>query len=87
MWAKILAWVSSGATGAKPFSRVTLSPLTGKLAQVNIDSFPQTSLGAARLKLRELKLLRQPGRCPATELKKDKIKRAIAADQVNPLEG
>jgi len=66
---------------------VTLSPLTGKLAQANIDSFPQTSLAAARLKLRELKRLRQQGQCPASELKQEKLQRTIAADQVNPLEG
>ena len=62
------------------FYRYT-SPLTGKLAQVKIGNFPQTSLAAARLKLHELKLLRQEGRCPATELKQDKLQRAIEAEQ------
>ncbi|HII3143664.1 TPA: tyrosine-type recombinase/integrase [Citrobacter braakii] len=73
--------VSCGATGAKSFFYRYTSPLTGKLAQVKIGNFPQTSLAAARLKLHELKLLRQEGRCPATELKKDKIQRAIEAEQ------
>ena len=58
------------------------SPLTGKLAQVKIGNFPLTSLVTARLKLNELKLLRQEGRCPATELKQEKHQRAIEAEQV-----
>ncbi|EFQ7416159.1 tyrosine-type recombinase/integrase [Salmonella enterica] len=73
--------VSCGATGVKSFFYRYTSPLTGKLAQVKIGNFPQTSLAAARLKLHELKLLRQEGRCPATELKKDKIQRAIESEQ------
>lgn len=73
--------VSCGATGVKSFFYRYTSPLTGKLAQVKIGNFPQTSLAAARLKLHELKLLRQEGRCPATELKKDKLQRAIEAVQ------
>ena len=47
--------------------------LTGKLAQVKIGNFPQTSLAAACLKRHELTFLRQEGRCPATELKQDKL--------------
>ncbi|EAW7976395.1 TPA: tyrosine-type recombinase/integrase [Salmonella enterica subsp. enterica serovar Newport] len=73
--------ISCGATGVKSFFYRYTSPLTGKLAQVKIGNFPQTSLAAARLKLHELKLLRQEGRCPATELKKDKLQRAIEAEQ------
>ncbi|MDU7466341.1 MAG: tyrosine-type recombinase/integrase [Serratia marcescens] len=73
--------VSCGATGVKSFFYRYTSPLTGKLAQVKIGNFPQTSLAAARLKLHELKLLRQEGRCPATELKKYKLQRAIEAEQ------
>ncbi|HEM7578128.1 TPA: integrase, partial [Serratia marcescens] len=37
--------------------------------QLKIGNFPQTSLSEARVKLQELKQLRQLGRCPATELK------------------
>ncbi|EPR1453169.1 tyrosine-type recombinase/integrase [Citrobacter koseri] len=73
--------VSCGATGVKSFFYRYTSPLTGKLAQVKIGNFPQTSLAAARLKLHELKLLRQEGRCPATELKQDKLQRGIEAEQ------
>lgn len=69
--------VSCGATGVKSYT----TPLTGKLAQVKMGNFPQSSLAAARLKLYELKLLRQDGRCPATELKQDKLQRAIEAEQ------
>ncbi|HFK7970749.1 TPA: tyrosine-type recombinase/integrase [Escherichia coli] len=73
--------VSCGATGVKSFFYRYTSPLTGKLAQVKIGNFPQTSLAAARLKLHELKLLRQEGRCPATELKQEKLQRVIEAEQ------
>ncbi|ETX62034.1 hypothetical protein P835_03432 [Citrobacter portucalensis] len=73
--------VSCGATGVKSFFYRYTSPLTGKLAQVKIGNFPQTSLAAARLKLHELKLLRQEGRCPASELKQDKLQRAIEVEQ------
>jgi len=73
--------VSCGATGVKSFFYRYTSPVTGKLAQVKIGNFPQTSLAAARLKLNELKLLRQEGRCPASELKQEKQLRAIEAEQ------
>lgn len=73
--------VSCGATGVKSFFYRYTSPLTGKLAQVKIGNFPQTSLAAARLKLHELKLLRQEGRCLASELKQDKLQRAIEVEQ------
>lgn len=73
--------ISCGATGVKSFFYRYTSPLTGKLAQVKIGNFPQTSLAAARLKLNELKLHRQEGRCPASELKQKKQLRAIEAEQ------
>lgn len=73
--------VSCGATGVKSFFYRYTSPVTGKLAQVKIGNFPQTSLAAARLKLNELKLLRQEGRCPASELKQEKQFRAIEAEK------
>ncbi|WP_413445013.1 hypothetical protein [Dickeya zeae] len=57
-------------------------PITSKLAQAEqIDNFPQTSLAAARLKLNELKLLRQEGRCPASELKQEKQLCAIGLNR------
>lgn len=71
--------VSCGAAGVKSFFYRYTSPVTGKLAQVKSGNFPQTSLAAARLKLNELKLLRQEGRCPASELKQEKQLRAIEA--------
>ncbi|HKS33546.1 MAG TPA: tyrosine-type recombinase/integrase [Enterobacteriaceae bacterium] len=73
--------VSCGATSVKSFFYRYTSPVTGKLVQVKIGNFPQTSLAAARLKLNELKLLRQEGRCPASELKQDKLQRAMEAEQ------
>ncbi|MEN0579146.1 tyrosine-type recombinase/integrase [Phytobacter palmae] len=78
--------VSCGATGVKSFFYRYTSPLTSKLAQVKIGNFPQTSLAAARLKLNELKLLRQEGRCPASELKQEKQLRAIEAEQTKVTE-
>ncbi|MRS14106.1 tyrosine-type recombinase/integrase [Enterobacteriaceae bacterium RIT691] len=73
--------VSCGATGMKTFFYRYTSPLTGKLTQVKIGNFPQTSLAAARLKLNELKLIRQGGRCPATELKQEKQQQAKDAEE------
>ncbi len=73
--------ISCGVTGVKSFFYRHTSPLTGKLTQVKIGNFPQTSLSVIRTKLNELKLLRQDGRCPASELKQDKLQRAIEAEQ------
>lgn len=73
--------VSCGKTGTKSFFYRYTSPATGKLIQVKIGNFPQISLAAARLKLNELKLLRQEGRCPATELKQEKQQRAKEVEQ------
>lgn len=66
--------VSCGKTGIKSFFYRYTSPVTGKLVQVKIGNFPQVSLAIARTKLHELKLLRQEGRCPATEGKAAKAK-------------
>jgi len=73
MQAKIVDMCFWGGTGVKSFFYRYTSPLTGKLAQVKIGNFPQTSLAAARLKLHELKLFRQEGRCLASELKQDNV--------------
>lgn len=73
--------ISYGATWVKTFFYRYTSPLTRKFAQVKIGNFPQTSLAAACLKLNELKLIRQEGRCPATELRQEKQLRAIEAEQ------
>nr|WP_236127749.1 integrase arm-type DNA-binding domain-containing protein [Cedecea colo] len=53
------------------FYRYT-SPVSNKLSQVKIGSFPQTSLAMARMKLQVLKLIRSEGRCPASGLKDEK---------------
>lgn len=66
--------VSCGATGVKTFFYRYTSPVTGKLIQLKIGCFPQTSLAIARTKLQELKQIRREGRCPATENKKAKQK-------------
>lgn len=64
--------VFCGATGIKTFFYRYSSPVTHKLVQLKIGNFPQTSLSEARVKLQELKQLRQLGRCLTTELKEEK---------------
>ena len=64
--------VTCGASGIKTFFYRYTSPVTNKLSQVKIGSFPQTSLAMARMKLQEFKLIRSEGRCPASELKDEK---------------
>lgn len=59
--------VTCGASGVKTFFYRYTSPITSKLVQVKIGSFPETSLAEARLKLQELKQIRRQGRCPGTE--------------------
>ena len=76
--------VSCGATGIKTFIYRYSSPVTHKLVPIKIGNFPQISLSEARVKLQELKQLRQLGRCPATELKEEKqYKKQV---QLEPLE-
>lgn len=64
--------VTCGASGIKTFFYRYTSPVTNKLSQVKIGSFPQTSLAMARMKLQELKQIRNEGRCPASEQKDEK---------------
>ncbi|WP_324035311.1 tyrosine-type recombinase/integrase [Aeromonas caviae] len=59
--------VTCGKTGKKTFFYRYTSPVTNKLIQISLGVFPAVSLEQARIKLRELKLIRQQGRCPATE--------------------
>lgn len=64
--------VSCANAGAKSFYYRYMSPVTGKLVQIQIGRFPAITLAEARVKLCELKLIRKTGRCPAVELKEDK---------------
>lgn len=66
--------VACGATGLKTFFYRYISPVTGKLTQVKIGNFPQTTLAVARVKLHELKKIRNDGRCPAFETRTEKKK-------------
>jgi len=59
--------VVCGTTGRKTFFYRYRSPFTGKLVQMRIGHFPETSLAQAREQLQELKQIRRQGRCPATE--------------------
>jgi len=63
--------ITCGVTDVKTFFYRYSSPITGKLTQLRIGHFPQISLANARLKLQELKQLRQLGHCPAAERKKE----------------
>ena len=58
--------VSCGAAGTKSFYYRYKSPLTGKLLQMKLGTFPVMSLSKARQKLELLKSIRKSGRCPAT---------------------
>lgn len=73
--------VTCGKTGVKTFFYRYSSPITKKLTQVKIGSFPQTSLAEARKQLKELKHIRLAGRCPATELKTFKKEQAQKESQ------
>ena len=64
--------ITCGATGVKTFFYRYSSPITGNLIQLKIGHFPQISLSNARVKLQDLKQIRQLGRCPATEHREEK---------------
>ncbi len=72
--------VRCGNSGVKTFMYRYRSPVTQKLCQVLIGHYPQMSLAEARIKLQELKQIRQLGRCPATEAKAEK--KLAEAEQV-----
>lgn len=76
--------VSCGATGIKIFIYRYSSPVTHKLVPIKIGNFSQISLSEARVKLQELKQLRQLGRYPATEMKEEKQHKKQV--QLEPLE-
>ncbi len=79
--------VRCGATGVKTFFYRYTSPVTSKLVQVKIGSFPETSLAEARLKLQELKQIRRQGRCPRTEAKEQqKQEKEQEKARVEPVE-
>jgi len=61
-----------GNGGTKTFFYRYKSPLSQKLTQVTIGRFPGVSLADARLKLQELKTVKNSGRCPAAEAKAEK---------------
>ena len=61
--------VSCGKTGGKTFFYRYKSPVTEKLTQVKIGTFPNLSLADARVKLQDLKEIRREGRCPSNESK------------------
>ncbi|CAI0803475.1 tyrosine-type recombinase/integrase [Serratia fonticola] len=64
--------ITCGATGIKTFFYRYTSPITHKLTQVKIGHFPNITLAQARAELQMLKLVKNEGRCPASELKAEK---------------
>jgi integrase len=70
--------VSCGIAGTKSFYYRYKSPLTGKLMQMKLGTFPAMSLSDARQKLELLKSIRKSGRCPATEKKQAEIEKREA---------
>ncbi|MBA6390453.1 tyrosine-type recombinase/integrase [Colwellia sp. BRX10-3] len=69
--------VSCAKAGTKTFCYRYKSPITNKLCQIKIGRFPSISLADARVKLQELKVIRNDGRCPASEQKIAKKDKAI----------
>lgn len=70
--------VRCGQTGVKTFFYRYNSPVTGKLTQIKIGHFPETTLADARKQLEDLRRLRRNGQCPAM-LKKEADKEAKIA--------
>lgn len=64
--------MSCGNAGTKTFFYRYKSPLSQKLTQVTIGRFPVVTLADARVKLQNLKNLKNGGRCPAAELQEEK---------------
>jgi integrase len=64
--------VRCGKLGHKTFYYRYHSPVTEKMAQIKIGTYPVVTLAEARAKLQALKIIRKSGRCPATELKQQK---------------
>ncbi|MDW3136311.1 tyrosine-type recombinase/integrase [Vibrio sp. 1288] len=63
--------IACGKTGRKTFTYRYRSPeLNGKLVQIKLGIFPNISLEEARIKLRELKRLRDSGVCPKSHLER-----------------
>jgi integrase len=75
--------VACGASGRKTFFYRYKSPLTGKLVQMRIGHFPETSLSIARERLQELKQIRRQGRCPATEAREQEKLEKLQAEREN----
>ena len=68
--------VSCGMAGTKSFFYRYRSPITERLVQMKLGTFPEMSLSKARQKLERLKAIRKSSRCPATE-KRDTDKAEI----------
>ena len=75
--------VSCGNSGAKTFFYRYKSPLTNKLCQIKLGRFSSISLAEARVKLQFLKVIRQDGRCPASEQKRAKKEKVLTEQKLS----
>jgi len=67
--------VTCANAGTKSFFYRYTSPITKKLTQIQIGRYPLISLAEARVKLKEFKDIRRADRCPALELKQEKLEK------------
>lgn len=75
--------VSCGRTGKKSFYYRYNDPANPrKQKQITLGVFPVLSLEQARIRLKELKLMRHQGLCPASELAKEQQEAALVAAAV-----
>jgi len=76
--------VTCGKTGKKTFFYRYKSPVTKKLTQIKIGTFPDTTLAQARTKLHELKKMRDAGKCP--KLEREALLEEQSREQAKPKE-
>ncbi len=80
--------IACGKTGRKTFTYRYRSPESdGKLVQIKLGTFPDMSLEQARIKLREMKAMRDGGVCPKADLERKEADRLklVQADSVNQI--
>ncbi|WP_210447678.1 tyrosine-type recombinase/integrase [Vibrio crassostreae] len=80
--------IACGKTGRKTFTYRYRSPESdGKLVQIKLGTFPDMSLEQARIKLREMKAIRERGICPKADLERQEQERRklVKAERVNSI--
>ena len=80
--------IACGKTGRKTFTYRYRSPESGgKLVQIKLGTFPDMSLEQARIKLREMKAIRERGICPKADLERQEQERRklLKTERVNSI--